>query len=133
MIIMDWFSAHFVVLLFIATFETISVAWVYGETRVDGFNEGLRVPSVKSSLVMTHIPTHPPGADRFYRNIEDMLGYQVFPVLKYCWLFITPFVCMVRFFFISTQPLVPPMTFPPSSSCSLDVYLIPYVSLKDER
>ncbi|XP_075886499.1 sodium- and chloride-dependent betaine transporter-like [Nelusetta ayraudi] len=64
MIIMDWFSAHFVVLLFIATFETISVAWVY-------------------------------GADRFYRNIEDMLGYQVFPVLKYCWLFITPFVCMV--------------------------------------
>lgn len=37
MIIMDWFSAHLVVLLFIATFETISVAWVYGETRVDGF------------------------------------------------------------------------------------------------
>lgn len=96
---MDWFSAHFVVLLFIATFETISVAWVYGETRVDGFNEDLRVTSVKSSLVTTHIPTHPPGADRFYRNIEDMLGYQVFPVLKYCWLFITPFVCMVRFFF----------------------------------
>ncbi|XP_054480685.1 sodium- and chloride-dependent GABA transporter 2-like [Anoplopoma fimbria] len=33
------------------------------------------------------------GADRFYDNIEDMIGYPPFPVLKYCWLFITPLIC----------------------------------------
>lgn len=35
------------------------------------------------------------GADRFYDNIEDMIGYRPFPVLKYCWLFVTPFICMI--------------------------------------
>ncbi|XP_062373479.1 sodium- and chloride-dependent GABA transporter 2-like [Sardina pilchardus] len=49
-------------LLFIAFFETIVIAWIY-------------------------------GADRFYDNIEDMIGYPPFPVLKYCWLFITPLIC----------------------------------------
>lgn len=100
---MDGYGIHLVMLLFIVTFETVSVAWVYGETPVDGFNEDLRVISVKLSLAMTRISTHPTGADRFYRNIEDMLGYQVFPVLKYCWLFITPIVCVVRFVFICIQ------------------------------
>uniref|UniRef100_H3D0D0 Solute carrier family 6 member 12 n=1 Tax=Tetraodon nigroviridis TaxID=99883 RepID=H3D0D0_TETNG len=33
------------------------------------------------------------GADRFYDNIEDMIGYQPLPFLKYCWLFITPLIC----------------------------------------
>ncbi|XP_040886067.1 sodium- and chloride-dependent betaine transporter-like [Toxotes jaculatrix] len=33
------------------------------------------------------------GADRFYDNIEDMIGYPPFPVLKYCWLFVTPLIC----------------------------------------
>ncbi|XP_028809571.1 sodium- and chloride-dependent GABA transporter 2-like [Denticeps clupeoides] len=49
-------------LLFIACFETIAIAWVY-------------------------------GADRFYDNIEDMIGYPLCPALKYCWLFITPIIC----------------------------------------
>ncbi|XP_029317596.1 sodium- and chloride-dependent betaine transporter-like [Cottoperca gobio] len=33
------------------------------------------------------------GADRFCDNIKDMIGYAPFPVLKYCWLFITPLIC----------------------------------------
>ncbi|XP_041832928.1 sodium- and chloride-dependent GABA transporter 2-like [Melanotaenia boesemani] len=33
------------------------------------------------------------GADRFYDNIEDMIGYAPLPWLKYFWLFITPFIC----------------------------------------
>ncbi|XP_036374318.1 sodium- and chloride-dependent betaine transporter-like [Megalops cyprinoides] len=33
------------------------------------------------------------GADRFYDNIEDMIGYRPFPVIKYCWLFLTPIIC----------------------------------------
>lgn len=35
------------------------------------------------------------GAERFYDNIEDMIGYRPWPVIKYCWLFITPAVCTV--------------------------------------
>lgn len=38
----------------------------------------------------------PSGADRFYDNIEDMIGYRPWPLIKYCWLFITPAVCLVR-------------------------------------
>lgn len=35
------------------------------------------------------------GADRFYDNIEDMIGYRPLPFLKYCWLFVTPLICGV--------------------------------------
>ncbi|XP_008398863.1 sodium- and chloride-dependent GABA transporter 2-like isoform X2 [Poecilia reticulata] len=34
------------------------------------------------------------GADRFYDNIEDMIGYRPSPVLKYCWMFVTPLICV---------------------------------------
>ncbi|XP_044198685.1 sodium- and chloride-dependent betaine transporter-like [Thunnus albacares] len=60
--LVDSYGASGISLLFIACFETIGIAWVY-------------------------------GADRFYYNIEDMIGYLPFPVLKYCWLFITPTIC----------------------------------------
>ncbi|XP_068442323.1 sodium- and chloride-dependent betaine transporter-like [Clinocottus analis] len=62
--LIDNYGVSGVSLLFIASFETIVIAWVY-------------------------------GADRFYDNIEDMIGYPPFPVLKYCWLFITPLICGV--------------------------------------
>ncbi|XP_077791255.1 sodium- and chloride-dependent betaine transporter-like isoform X2 [Podarcis muralis] len=34
------------------------------------------------------------GADRFYDNIEDMIGYRPWPLVKVCWLFLTPGVCL---------------------------------------
>lgn len=34
------------------------------------------------------------GADRFYGNIEHMIGYRPNPVLKWCWMFITPAVVL---------------------------------------
>ncbi|KAK2892606.1 hypothetical protein QQF64_035646 [Cirrhinus molitorella] len=60
--VMDTYGPSGTNLLYIACFEAIVVAWVY-------------------------------GANRFYDNIEDMIGYAPFPVLKYCWLFITPLIC----------------------------------------
>nr|XP_031526401.1 sodium- and chloride-dependent GABA transporter 2 [Vicugna pacos] len=47
------------------------------------------------------------GAGRFYDNIEDMIGYRPWPLIKYCWLFLTPAVCTATFLFslIKYSPL----------------------------
>ncbi|KTF92087.1 hypothetical protein cypCar_00044507 [Cyprinus carpio] len=55
-------------LLFVAIFETVCIAWIY-------------------------------GANRFYDNIEDMIGYRPGPYIKYCWLFFTPATCFGTFAF----------------------------------
>uniref|UniRef100_A0AAQ4Q1C9 Transporter n=1 Tax=Gasterosteus aculeatus aculeatus TaxID=481459 RepID=A0AAQ4Q1C9_GASAC len=39
------------------------------------------------------------GADRFYDNIEDMIGYRPGCYFKYCWLFFTPATCIGTFAF----------------------------------
>lgn len=46
------------------------------------------------------------GADRFYDNIEDMIGYRPSPVIKYCWMFFTPATCFVGFPFIFSSFLL---------------------------
>ncbi|XP_038594853.1 sodium- and chloride-dependent GABA transporter 2-like [Micropterus salmoides] len=43
------------------------------------------------------------GADRFYDNIEDMIGYSPFPALKYCWMFVTPLICGLTLLYNLTQ------------------------------
>ncbi|KAL0978146.1 hypothetical protein UPYG_G00166730 [Umbra pygmaea] len=35
------------------------------------------------------------GADRLYDNVEDMIGYRPCSFMKYCWMYITPFTCIV--------------------------------------
>ncbi|KAJ8265954.1 hypothetical protein COCON_G00150530 [Conger conger] len=39
------------------------------------------------------------GADHLYDNIEDMIGYRPFPLIKYCWRYVTPVVCLATFIF----------------------------------
>ncbi|XP_008407030.1 sodium- and chloride-dependent GABA transporter 2-like isoform X1 [Poecilia reticulata] len=39
------------------------------------------------------------GADRLYDNIEDMIGYRPWPLMKICWLYVTPTVCLGTFIF----------------------------------
>ncbi|XP_061678797.1 sodium- and chloride-dependent GABA transporter 2 isoform X1 [Syngnathoides biaculeatus] len=72
----DYYAASGMCLLFVAIFETVCIAWVY-------------------------------GADNFYDNIEDMIGYRPGPVIKYCWLFFTPATCFGTFAFalIKYSPL----------------------------
>uniref|UniRef100_A0A8C7PAX8 Transporter n=1 Tax=Oncorhynchus mykiss TaxID=8022 RepID=A0A8C7PAX8_ONCMY len=43
------------------------------------------------------------GVDRLYDNIEDMIGYRPWPVIKYCWLYVTPTVCLGTFIFSLVQ------------------------------
>lgn len=38
----------------------------------------------------------PKGAERFYGDITDMIGYRPNPLMKYCWLYLTPSICFVR-------------------------------------
>ncbi|XP_068611638.1 sodium- and chloride-dependent GABA transporter 2-like [Brachionichthys hirsutus] len=39
------------------------------------------------------------GVDRFYDNIEDMIGYRPGPYIKYCWLYVSPASCIGIFAF----------------------------------
>ncbi|XP_022432983.1 sodium- and chloride-dependent betaine transporter isoform X4 [Delphinapterus leucas] len=39
------------------------------------------------------------GADRFYDNVEDMIGYRPWPLVKISWLFLTPGLCLATFLF----------------------------------
>uniref|UniRef100_A0A8C8IFD9 Transporter n=1 Tax=Oncorhynchus tshawytscha TaxID=74940 RepID=A0A8C8IFD9_ONCTS len=64
----DYYAASGMCLLFVAVFETVCIAWIY-------------------------------GADRFYDNIEDMIGYRPGPIIKYCWMFFTPATCLGTFAF----------------------------------
>uniref|UniRef100_A0A669DAQ5 Transporter n=1 Tax=Oreochromis niloticus TaxID=8128 RepID=A0A669DAQ5_ORENI len=39
------------------------------------------------------------GADRFYDNVEDMIGYKPLPLIKYCLKYVTPVICTGTFIF----------------------------------
>uniref|UniRef100_A0A8C4Q6X4 Transporter n=1 Tax=Eptatretus burgeri TaxID=7764 RepID=A0A8C4Q6X4_EPTBU len=53
------------------------------------------------------------GGDRFYDNIEDMIGYRPFPLIKWCWMFITPGICTAIFIFslVKYKPLTYNITY----------------------
>uniref|UniRef100_A0A3B5BGH9 Transporter n=1 Tax=Stegastes partitus TaxID=144197 RepID=A0A3B5BGH9_9TELE len=65
------------------------------------------------------------GADRFYHNIEDMIGYLPIPVLKYCWLFVTPLICGLTVLFnLSTVRSVYIRGYIPGSLVSIVGFLL---------
>uniref|UniRef100_A0A8C6WN00 Transporter n=1 Tax=Neogobius melanostomus TaxID=47308 RepID=A0A8C6WN00_9GOBI len=45
------------------------------------------------------------GADRYYSNIADMIGYRPWPYMKYCWKYITPTVGILLFSLAQFKPL----------------------------
>lgn len=88
-------------LLLLALCQSISIGWVYGESRA---TQPADIPVTKQTklfarkkntqLIKKNTPS-PQGSDRFYDNIADMIGYRPFPFMKYCWTYITPFICFV--------------------------------------
>uniref|UniRef100_K7F954 Sodium- and chloride-dependent GABA transporter 3 n=3 Tax=Pelodiscus sinensis TaxID=13735 RepID=K7F954_PELSI len=47
------------------------------------------------------------GSNRFYDNIEDMIGYRPQPLIKWCWMVLTPGICagIFIFFLVKYKPL----------------------------
>ncbi|XP_068738298.1 sodium- and chloride-dependent taurine transporter-like [Montipora capricornis] len=47
------------------------------------------------------------GGDRFYDNLEDMIGFRINPWIKWCWRYFTPLFCMGIFVFsiVTYKPL----------------------------
>uniref|UniRef100_H2L8Y3 Transporter n=2 Tax=Oryzias latipes TaxID=8090 RepID=H2L8Y3_ORYLA len=43
------------------------------------------------------------GAERFYDNIKDMIGYKPLPLIKYCWMYATPLICLGTLVFLLLQ------------------------------
>uniref|UniRef100_A0A673IX18 Sodium- and chloride-dependent GABA transporter 1-like n=1 Tax=Sinocyclocheilus rhinocerous TaxID=307959 RepID=A0A673IX18_9TELE len=43
------------------------------------------------------------GAEKFYTNIEDMIGYRPFGFWKYCWIYFTPIICLGVFTFSAIE------------------------------
>lgn len=118
----DYYAASGMCLLFMSIFETVCIAWVYGKPSSNVkdchslvemyFPEVLAICFNPALILIAGRHSHPatilkaqrgekclycvfPGADRFYDNIEDMIGYRPGPYIKYCWLFLTPATCIV--------------------------------------
>ncbi|KAK2534385.1 hypothetical protein Q9233_004229 [Columba guinea] len=47
------------------------------------------------------------GSNRFYENIEDMIGYKPLTLIKWCWMVLTPGICagIFIFFLVKYKPL----------------------------
>ncbi|NXM02986.1 S6A12 protein, partial [Tyrannus savana] len=80
----DYYAASGTCLLFLAVFEVICIGWVYGNDLTSDF---------------VSVMVGGQGADRFYDNIEDMIGFRPWPLIKICWLVFTPGLCLGVFMF----------------------------------
>ncbi|NXP67079.1 S6A12 protein, partial [Chloropsis cyanopogon] len=79
----DYYAASGTCLLFLSIFEVICIGWVYGNLTYD----------------FVSVLAGGQGANRFYDNIEDMIGFRPWPLIKICWLVITPGLCLGVFLF----------------------------------
>lgn len=73
-----------------------SVWWLHGSM----VRHKLSIHSIKQPHDLMHYQQHHllcdlSGADRFMDDVARMIGYQPLPYMKWCWSYITPFVCVV--------------------------------------
>ena len=96
----DYYSASGMAILYLVFFETISISWFYGTYCFLIIFIPIILPYDKShnqhnqSYFLCH-----PGAERFYQNIEEMIGYRPCAWWKWCWMFFTPMICLVKMVF----------------------------------
>uniref|UniRef100_A0A8C5FWA7 Transporter n=1 Tax=Gadus morhua TaxID=8049 RepID=A0A8C5FWA7_GADMO len=121
-----WACLFFMMLIFLGLdsqfvcVESLVTAVVdlYPETFRRGYRRellilGMSVVSFCVGLIMcTEVTrschsTAGPRSDRFYSNIEDMIGYKPVFFIKWCWMILTPGICaaIFLFFLIKYKPL----------------------------
>ena len=76
-------------LLTLMIFECVAVSWGYGIKR-NKMYYGTLYKYLIATLFFNTI-----GIDRFYENINEMIGYYPGKFWKYCWMIITPTMCLV--------------------------------------
>lgn len=74
-----------------------SVWWLHGcMVRQRCTNTAQIIQTALSRAFSQHPYITLSGADRFMDDVARMIGYQPLPYMKWCWSYITPFVCVVR-------------------------------------
>ena len=66
---------------------------------------GCAIPQSTFSLIMCAFPLScinrpnsigfPSGGERFYDDMENMIGFRINPWLRWCWMIFTPIFCLV--------------------------------------
>lgn len=86
----DYYACSGMTLLLFAILQSVCISWIYGQLMRG------KVMAASCNVGFYHSFFNLfTGADRFYENIKDMIGYKPFPLIKYCLKFITPLVCLV--------------------------------------
>jgi len=62
------------------------------------------------------------GANRFYDNIEDMIGFRPWPLIKLCWMAFTPGLCLVSAIMTTWHTMLGPCTLDLSSRCCCNFF-----------
>lgn len=91
----DYYAASGMCLLLMSIFETVCIAWVYGKQPTGYLLLVYNLRVLTPCVAICDLTEFFAGADRFYDNIEDMIGYRPGCYIKYCWLFFTPATCIV--------------------------------------
>ncbi|KPP60076.1 sodium- and chloride-dependent GABA transporter 2-like, partial [Scleropages formosus] len=98
-------------LLFLSICQSICIGWVYGKGRP----RPPAPPPGRTWCPFVHSCVSDVGADRFYGNIENMIGYRPRALVKYCWLYLIPVICTVS----DVRPVPRPPSHPVSGGLSL--------------
>lgn len=77
-------------------------------SHIDPFSSSLKCVCLSAFLWI--------GSNRFYDNIEDMIGYRPLSLIKWCWKVVTPGICAVRL-----AEKYPPIPFPTCLTATLQL------------
>ncbi|XP_022247642.1 sodium- and chloride-dependent GABA transporter 2-like [Limulus polyphemus] len=102
----EYFIAVVCLILFLLGLSMVSEGGMYVFQLMDYYSAS-GITLLWFSFFETVVVTRIYGVDRFYGNIEEMLGYRINPWLSWCWLYFTPLTTAAIFVFsiVTYDPL----------------------------